>query len=68
MRRMIDDAVQFAVDFGSIVWRGLGKLLGLRRDDKSSSLAIGQNVVAAVIVLGVLAGIVAIAIRWLFTA
>ncbi|MBL9162087.1 MAG: hypothetical protein JNL18_05015 [Planctomycetaceae bacterium] len=65
---MIDDAIQFAVDFGSIVWRGLAKLLGLRRDEKPSSLAMGLSVIAAIIVLGVLAGIVAIAIRWLFTA
>jgi hypothetical protein len=65
---MIDDAIQFAVDFGSIVWRGLAKLLGMRRDDKPSSFESGKSVIAAVIVLGVLAGIAVLAIRWLFTA
>lgn len=65
---MIDDAIQFAVGFGSIVWRGLAKLLGLRRDEKPSSLATGQSVVAAVIVLGVIAGTAAIAVVWLFSA
>jgi hypothetical protein len=64
---MLMEVAEFAVDFAAIVWRGIAKLLRLRRGEKPSSLESGQSVVAAVIVLGVLTGIAALAIRWLFT-
>jgi hypothetical protein len=68
MRDMIGEALQFAADFGAIVWRGVGKLLGLRREEKASSLATGQSVVAAIIVIGILAVAIAILVGWLFSA